>query len=61
MRYSGQFIDKNRGPKGTLDFGDGFVYSGEFVDGVISGKGWLLHRLKCQLYDGFWVDGEMEG
>jgi hypothetical protein len=39
MQFTGQFTSGKRGPKGTLDFGDGFVYCGEFADGKITGKG----------------------
>lgn len=60
-RYEGYFTKGKRGPSGKWELRNGNVYEGEFVNGLMHGRGKLTNDVNKTSYDGDWKGGKMHG
>lgn len=59
QEYRGTFKDLKMHGQGKLTFADGKVYEGDFVDGIMDGKGILCFNNK--IYKGKFKNGKQHG
>lgn len=60
-RYEGYFTKGKKGPSGTMRFGEGNVYTGEFKNDLLNGHGKLVNEKKQMSYEGGWLNNKMHG